>query len=184
MGQQRRIFNYRLSRARLTVENAFGILASRFRTYQGRVCLHPDNVERIVKASVILHNMLQRTGAIRPQELQLLHVAMGPVNHIGHTGSRDRVETLHVREKFNVYLNSDAGSVEWQLKKIRSTNVFSLCVFNYCYTIINKSAKNNNLVYFLYIKRQQFNIQMKQTCITNISIITLVGKWMFPGRHF
>lgn len=43
--RERKIFNYRLSRARHIVENAFGILASRFRIYHNVINLEPKNIE-------------------------------------------------------------------------------------------------------------------------------------------
>uniref|UniRef100_A0A3B4TJ97 DDE Tnp4 domain-containing protein n=1 Tax=Seriola dumerili TaxID=41447 RepID=A0A3B4TJ97_SERDU len=55
---QRRIFNYRLSRARMVVENAFGILSSRWRVLHRRINLHPQNVDTLVVAACILHNFL------------------------------------------------------------------------------------------------------------------------------
>ena len=52
------IFNYRLSRARHIVENAFGILVQRFRVYDRRICMDDHNVVKVVKATCILHNYL------------------------------------------------------------------------------------------------------------------------------
>ncbi|CAH2010535.1 unnamed protein product [Acanthoscelides obtectus] len=56
--RERKIFNYRLSRARRTVENAFGIMASRFRIYYTHINLEPKNIDKVVKASCALHNFL------------------------------------------------------------------------------------------------------------------------------
>lgn len=61
LSDDRRVFNYRLSRARRIVESAFGILAQRWRIYQRRLNLYPENLQRVVKATVILHNMLQQS---------------------------------------------------------------------------------------------------------------------------
>ena len=52
------IFTYRLIRARV-VENAFGILAARWRVYHSRIALHPIDVNHIVEATTVFHNMLQ-----------------------------------------------------------------------------------------------------------------------------
>ena len=57
--QEKRLFNYRLSRARRVVENAFGILPNRFRIFMTRMGLVPEKVEVITLACCTLHNFLQ-----------------------------------------------------------------------------------------------------------------------------
>ena len=52
------IFNYRLSRARRIVENAFGILVQCFRVYDRRLCMDDHHVIKIVNATCVLHNYL------------------------------------------------------------------------------------------------------------------------------
>ena len=59
MTREQRVFNYRLSRARRTVENAFGILANRFRVFMTPIALSPEKVETITLASCVLHNYLR-----------------------------------------------------------------------------------------------------------------------------
>jgi len=53
-----KIFNYRLSRARHVVENAFGILAARWRCFRGHIEVQPEFIDKIILASCCLHNML------------------------------------------------------------------------------------------------------------------------------
>ncbi|KAF9405655.1 hypothetical protein HW555_013703 [Spodoptera exigua] len=62
-GSPRRIFNYRLSRARRIVENVFGITASVFRVLRKPMLLQPKTVETIVMAIAHLHNFLRNTDS-------------------------------------------------------------------------------------------------------------------------
>lgn len=59
-GSQERIFNYRLSRARRVVENAFGILSSVFRVLRKPMLLEPKTATKIILATIHLHNYLRR----------------------------------------------------------------------------------------------------------------------------
>nr|CAI5839119.1 unnamed protein product [Callosobruchus analis] len=53
-----KVFNYRLTRARRIVENAFGILRSRWRVFAGPMAVQPDMVDKIILATCCLHNYL------------------------------------------------------------------------------------------------------------------------------
>lgn len=55
-----RVFNYRLSRARGVIENAFGIAATRFRVFRRPITATEKKVVLITKAAVALHNFLMR----------------------------------------------------------------------------------------------------------------------------
>lgn len=59
---EKKIYNYRLSRAR-NVENAFGLLASRFRIFHTSLAVRPESIIKIVLACCILHNFLRRTSS-------------------------------------------------------------------------------------------------------------------------
>lgn len=54
-----RIFNYRLSRARRIVENAFGISSSVFRVLRKPMLLEPQTAQLIVMTVILLHNYLR-----------------------------------------------------------------------------------------------------------------------------
>ena len=65
LSHDERIFNYRLSCARWIVENAFGILASRFRIFLSLMLLAPNNCEKVILASCALHNYLRTKSPSR-----------------------------------------------------------------------------------------------------------------------
>ncbi|KMQ81545.1 nuclease harbi1-like protein, partial [Lasius niger] len=56
------VFNYRLSRARRVIENAFGILAARWRIFRRPITASVENVEKIVECAICLHNFIKKTG--------------------------------------------------------------------------------------------------------------------------
>lgn len=57
---ERRVHNYRLSRARRVVENVFGILVSRFGALQHPILQSPEKARIIVLACCYLHNFLRK----------------------------------------------------------------------------------------------------------------------------
>ncbi|XP_037508065.1 uncharacterized protein LOC119383866 [Rhipicephalus sanguineus] len=60
---EKRVFNYRLSRARRCAENAFGITAARWRVLLRTINLKPKNVDYVIKAACILHNFIMKSTA-------------------------------------------------------------------------------------------------------------------------
>jgi len=113
-----RVFNYRLSRARRVVENAFGILGSRFRIFQKAISLPPQKVEKVVMAACCLHNFLMRDS-----NSQMTYVAdllesgdnFQRTNNLSQQGgNRSTLSANETRDKFCTYFNSSAGAVSWQ----------------------------------------------------------------------
>lgn len=114
MTNQQRVFNYRLSRARRVVENAFGILANRFRIFLTTINLSVEKVQIITLACCALHNFLKEES---PNYL--------PVNEeydnnyvfkfalARQSANRCRTTAKDIREEFCHYFNTE-GTVPWQ----------------------------------------------------------------------
>ena len=124
---ERRIANYRMSRARLTSENAFGILAQRWRIYRGVIACAPDMVRLLVQATCVLHNYLRgkdlKRQPMQPGSYSFLGAeergeAAGLVDMRDTGPSRNHTrQAAQVRDSFAAFFNG-VGSVPWQESRV------------------------------------------------------------------
>lgn len=87
LGDRKNIFNYRLSRARRTIENTFGILVQRWRILKSPLMTNVEMCDKIVKATVVLHNFLQNNMGL-PAE-QRKYCPTGYTDFIDENGQLD-----------------------------------------------------------------------------------------------
>nr|CAI5855434.1 unnamed protein product [Callosobruchus analis] len=108
-----KIYNYRLSRARRVVEDAFGILVARWRVFRRHLEVQPYLVDKIVLASCCLHNMLC-SDSLEPDipTLRSREAALQNLQGIRRNYANDAFRT---RETFKEYFNSPIGAVPWQI---------------------------------------------------------------------
>ncbi|XP_060780515.1 putative nuclease HARBI1 [Neoarius graeffei] len=128
LSQEERIFNYRLSRARRVVENAFGILANRFQVILGTMQHKPETVKLIVKTCLVLHNLMRvRYPTLQNQQLDQPE---GPEEDFVPGAWRDgfnmedtqvvagpNTVTKEAKKQRNLikhWVNSSAGTLDWQ----------------------------------------------------------------------
>ena len=137
---EERVYNHRHSRGRRVIENAFGILTLRWRIFQKPVRATVIKVEKYTIACVALHSYLRQTenalyspsgftdsendcGIIIPgswrsgidgKRLGRAIQNLKPVR-----GSRYCVDAISLRDYLKEYVNSEGGSVPWQLDYIR-----------------------------------------------------------------
>ena len=114
--KERHIFNYRLSRARRVVENAFRILANRWRLYNCCINLNPDNVTTVIKVTVVLHNILTLPNDTVHTDVvdNRAEIHDDAFQDLARQGNRPATAAGDVRNYFTDQFNSDCGSVEWQ----------------------------------------------------------------------
>lgn len=111
--EARHVYNKRLSRARVVVENAFGILTSRFGVFQKSICLEPKKAETITMACCYLHNFLVKEN----NQLYLAPNNTGTsddykLTNLQPTLNRNSVsDAKETREKFCKYYTNEG---KWQ----------------------------------------------------------------------
>lgn len=133
---KRRVYNYRHCRARRVVENAFGILVTKWRILRQPIIARVESVHAIVKATCVLHNFLRRrdgvsndrpyignddvdrdegdTGAWRAQE------EGSCLTNIGRLGANNPARgAVALRNRFADYFVSPEGMLPWQDSVVR-----------------------------------------------------------------
>ena len=137
-------YNYRHSRARHVIENAFGILVARWRIFNTPIHAKQENVEKIVLATIALHNYLRQTdntsycpagfidserstGDIIPGYWRREcansgeDASQGMARVAALRGQRRSDDALLMRDSLMEYGNSDLGSLSWQIDHVRRT---------------------------------------------------------------
>lgn len=132
LNHDKKIFNYRLSRARRIIENTFGIMVSRFRIFHTAISVSLERIDKIVMACCVLHNFLRRkcsesyvpndcfdnedvtNGDIR---LGLRADALAGLQR-GHNNRHASSSAVDVRKLYLKYFNEE-GSVPWQEAMIK-----------------------------------------------------------------
>ena len=111
---KQKIYTYRLSRARRIVENAFGILAARWRIYHSKIAVKPQTVNEIVKASCVLHNMLQAPSILE----EAATTDAGALQSIAGVGNGAATNAIDIQNNFKEFFAAD-DSVPWQHDYVR-----------------------------------------------------------------
>lgn len=142
--EEKKIYNYRQSRARRVIENAFGILSARWRIFHKPIIATVENVEIYTLCCLALHNYLRQTdnamytpqgfvdveskdGKIKQGEWRAEKAnrngALQKINPV--RGSRYSKDALEMRETLKTYVNSENGSVPWQTRYVRRTSHYA-----------------------------------------------------------
>ncbi|XP_018406611.1 PREDICTED: uncharacterized protein LOC108782753 [Cyphomyrmex costatus] len=124
---KKKIFNYRLSRARRVIESAFGILAARWRIFRRPINTYVLKAKKIVLVTVCLHNfIITKELEKRPQERQYLQynghdrqqTSLG-IRNIQNQINQDVIShnlSSIYRDRFTNYFINE-GAVQWQWEK-------------------------------------------------------------------
>lgn len=111
LNNTRRVFNYRLSRARRVVECAFGILSNKWRVFHTNMTIPPDFAVKVTKAACVLHNYVRSRDGYKFEDM-LTHCFDDlpydtPHYRASNTGR-------HVRDNIAQYFMMPCGEITWQ----------------------------------------------------------------------
>lgn len=123
LSEKNRIFNYRLSRARRVVENAFGIMAQRWRVFHTKMSLNELHVKKVIKACCLLHNILiqDRLNSDASSLMTEMHEdgsAQGGLQNLRANGNNASLRAIAVRDQYCDYF-CNVAPLPWQLNHVR-----------------------------------------------------------------
>ena len=131
--EDKRGFNYRLSRVRRVIENSFGILSARWRIFKRPIISSVENAVLYTKTACSLHNFLQTnySESYCPSTLVDLEkegsICLGSwktetssnLRPIGQTASNNYSATAgEVRDILKTFFTSTEGALSWQLSVV------------------------------------------------------------------
>jgi hypothetical protein len=108
LNTSKRVFNYRLSRCRRSVECTFGILANKWRIFHTPILVQPDFIDEIVRACCILHNFVRKRDGINYEDTETY-----PFVDVDDVGQSPRGRGLEIRDYFAHYFMG-VGAVPFQ----------------------------------------------------------------------
>lgn len=129
---KKKVFNYRLSRARRVVKSTFGLLAARWRIYRKPINTSLTTAVKIMQATTALHNYIIQYEATQPSaeriysknntedNTNLIHAGafteMDALNTDSHANMLTGQYATQVRENYaDFFMNT--GAIEWQWDK-------------------------------------------------------------------
>ena len=119
LSDDKKIYNYRLSRARRLSENVFGILLQKCRIFSRRLQGKHENLTVVLMATCVLYNFIrQNEGSMLPEVVQQKNNEKpgrsSNLKNITRIRGRSTNAAFAVREQLKTFFSSVEGSVDWQ----------------------------------------------------------------------
>ena len=143
--EEESIYNYRQSRAHRCMENTFGILSQRWRIFFKPIKATVKHVGIYTLACMALHNYLSLTtnakyvpagfvdsedsnGNLIPGDWRKnFNNNNGAFENLApYRGSRSKPTALDIRDALKDYVNSEEGSVSWQVDYVRRASHYAV----------------------------------------------------------
>lgn len=109
----KRIFNYRLSRARRCIECSFGILTNKWRILHRPLNVSIEFAEHIVKACCILHNFVRKRDGYNFHDT-LTVTGLDNIENV----QMPLLRSITTRDQLQNFFLSEEGRIPWQEQRI------------------------------------------------------------------
>lgn len=110
---EKKVYNYRLSRARRIVESSFGILMQKFEVFQKKIRMQPKYLDSMILACTCLHNYIIDDDVLTGNETFPNSSRNSILQNVTSVITREE-NSIEIRDKFKTYFNSQNGAVSWQ----------------------------------------------------------------------
>jgi hypothetical protein len=112
----KRIYNYRISRGRKSIECAFGMLVSKFRLLETAICYSVERTDVVIQAVCVLHNFIRiREGVLfnptRPLFAETTVTSSSTMEQGSHR--RPSISALDLRNRLCQYFLQPHGVLPW-----------------------------------------------------------------------
>ncbi|KAG5872466.1 hypothetical protein JTB14_010604 [Gonioctena quinquepunctata] len=150
LSKNKNIVNYRLSRARRTIENTFGILAQRWRRLRNTIIANVDTCEKIILATIVLHNLIQKGEDIPIEKRRYCPTGFvdtidesgnikdgtwrrmpGNLKSVGKLGSNNTTRDIGNRDILMNYFTSNVGAHPEQWNQVHHGGAPNDCTMNW-----------------------------------------------------
>lgn len=121
LDDKKRIFNYRLSRGRKSIECAFGMLVSKFRIFETPIACGQNTVDNIIKAACILHNFIRSTEGrfsipTLEEDENTLRQTEPKILPVGGINITEQSTATSLRNYLSEYFITREAAIPWQWK--------------------------------------------------------------------
>ncbi|CAK1587386.1 unnamed protein product [Parnassius mnemosyne] len=112
MTHKKKVFNYRLSRARRYIESTFGIMSNKFRVFHTPMSVSFPVAKKLVQACCIFHNFIRIRDGYNVNDTLTITGMTDLVDQPDHRSGNT------LRDIFADYFVSPTGSVSWQDRSV------------------------------------------------------------------
>lgn len=114
LSREKRIFNYRLSRLRFSIEDTFGGLKGTFRVLDSRINLKLENVKLVTLSCVVLYNLIKTFEDKEPERVPTQTLSELGINLLDlNSAARPQLAAISIRDNLSTYFNT-SGALSFQ----------------------------------------------------------------------